>query len=199
MINFGAFDLIQNSKSRVAYIPRFYAEQEALHLMVQLQKEIQFQSDVLKIFGKTIITQRLFAWHGDHEFDYAYSGQSRIAKPWSPTILEIKKKIECTYNVRFNCCLVNYYADGSQGMAWHSDDEKVMQENGVIASLSLGAERIFEFKHKASKERIKILLGNGSLLLMMGETQKEYLHQLPKAKQVKTPRINLTFRTFVET
>lgn len=197
MLSFGEFDLIQNTKSRVAYIPYFFSEQEALQLMIQLQNEIQFQPDVLKIFGKTIITDRLFAWHGDQAFDYAYSGQSRIAKPWSPSLLAIKEKIELTQNAEFNCCLLNFYADGSQGMAWHSDDEKVMQENGVIASLSLGAERVFEFKHKTSNERKKILLENGSLLLMMGETQKEYLHQLPKSKQVKAPRINLTFRKFV--
>jgi alkylated DNA repair dioxygenase AlkB len=83
-------------------------------------------------------------------------------------------------------------------MAWHSDDEKVMQENGIIASISLGADRFFEFKHKTLDIRQKILLENGSLLVMQGETQKYYLHQLPKSKKVQEARINLTFRRFEE-
>jgi alkylated DNA repair dioxygenase AlkB len=181
----------------VIYHPDFLDAQIAKNYFQKLIQELHWQADTIKIFGKTITTARLYAWHGDEAFDYAYSGKSRLAAPWTPTLLEIKKLIEDKVGTSFNCCLLNYYADGSQGMSWHSDDEKVMEDNGIIASVSLGAERTFEFKHKSDAIRKKILLENGSLLLMQGETQKHYLHQLPKSKKVKAARINLTFRRFV--
>jgi alkylated DNA repair dioxygenase AlkB len=183
--------------ANVIYYPDFLDSHKALDFFEKLENELNWQPDTLKIFGKTITTARLYAWHGDEAFDYAYSGKSRLAAPWTPTLLEIKKLIEDKVGTSFNCCLLNYYADGSQGMSWHSDDEKVMETNGIIASVSLGAERIFEFKHKTDAIRKKILLENGSLLLMQGETQKHFLHQLPKSKKVKEARINLTFRRFV--
>ncbi len=183
--------------ANVIYYPDFIVPETAQDVFEKLKKELNWQPDTLKFFGKTITTARLYAWHGDEAFDYAYSGKSRIAEPWTATLLEIKKALEEKLDTKFNCCLLNYYADGSQGMAWHSDDEKVMEENEVIASVSLGADRFFEFKHKTLDIRQKILLENGSLLVMQGETQRHYLHQLPKSKKVKTARINLTFRRFV--
>jgi|LakMenEpi03Aug12_release.lakeMendotaPanAssembly.Ray.scaffolds.fasta_scaffold06809_3 alkylated DNA repair dioxygenase AlkB len=184
--------------ANVIYYPDFLDAHNALDFFEKLENELHWQPDTLKIFGKTITTARLYAWHGDEAFDYAYSGKSRIAEHWTPTLHEIKKAVEEKTGVSFNCCLLNYYADGTQGMAWHSDDEKVMQENGIIASISLGADRFFEFKHKTLDIRQKILLENGSLLVMQGETQKYYLHQLPKSKKVQEARINLTFRRFEE-
>jgi alkylated DNA repair dioxygenase AlkB len=197
MINFGAFDVIKDEHDQVVYYPSFFSIEEATHFFIKLNSEINFQPDTLKVFGKTITTERLFAWHADRPFDYAYSGTSRIAEPWTPTFLKIKNAIEDFLLVEFNCCLLNYYANGSQGMSWHSDDERVMEENGVIASISLGANRIFEFKHKTLDIRNKVTLENGSLLAMKGQTQKHYLHQLPKSKKVIDARINMTFRKFV--
>lgn len=198
MLDFGAYDVILDEKSHVRYYPEVFTEQESQELLFTLLNEIDFKADVVKIFGKTITTNRLFAWHGDKAFDYSYSGFSRIAQPWTPSLLNIKAVVEQKLQVEFNCCLLNYYANGTQGMAWHSDDEKVMQEDGVIASLSLGAERLFEFKHKVITFRKKILLQNGSLLKMTGETQKHFLHQLPKTTKVNEHRLNLTFRNFVQ-
>lgn len=94
--------------------------------------------------------------------------------------------------------MLNLYHDGNEGMGWHTDDEKELEENGVIASLSFGAARKFSFKHKTTKEKIDFHLASGSLLLMRGETQKHWLHQLPKTKKVHQPRINLTFRNIVK-
>jgi alkylated DNA repair dioxygenase AlkB len=82
-------------------------------------------------------------------------------------------------------------------MGWHSDDEKSIARNSCIASISLGAERKFSFKHKRSGETVSVLLETGSLLLMKGETQTHWLHSLPKSKRVREPRINLTFRRMV--
>jgi alkylated DNA repair dioxygenase AlkB len=197
MINFGPHDILKDERSQVVYHPNFFFEQEADRFFSELIHEVNFQPDTLKIFGKTITTERLFAWHGDKPFDYSYSGKSRIAEPWFPTLLSIKNALEEALDAEFNCCLLNYYANGTQGMSWHSDDEKVMQENGVIASISLGANRNFDFKHKTLDIRKRVLLENGSMLVMQGETQKHYLHQLPKSKKVQEARINLTFRRFV--
>jgi alkylated DNA repair dioxygenase AlkB len=90
---------------------------------------------------------------------------------------------------------LNLYHDGEEGMAWHSDSEKDLKKNGAIGSLSLGAERKFSFKHKVTKQTVSILLEKGSLLVMKGTTQANWLHRLPPTKKVKIPRINLTFRT----
>ena len=80
-------------------------------------------------------------------------------------------------------------------MGWHADNEKELKKNSVIASVSLGAERKFSFKHKKNKEKIDLILGNGSLLVMKEQIQTHWMHQLPKSKKIKEPRINLTFRT----
>jgi alkylated DNA repair dioxygenase AlkB len=109
--------------------------------------------------------------------------------------LQLKEIIENKSGETFNSCLLNLYHSGEEGMAWHSDGEKDLQKNGAIASLSLGAERKFAFKHKTTKRTVSILLEKGSLLIMKGDTQTNWLHRLPPTKKVKTPRINLTFRT----
>lgn len=199
MIDFGAYTVLEDDTCRVMYHQNVFSSDKSDDLVAALHSEINFRPDTLKIFGKTITTQRQYSWHGDELFDYAYSGQSRIAKPWTPALVEIRDTIEKLLNTRFNCCLLNRYEDGTQGMAWHSDDEKVMEENGIIASVSLGADRIFEFKHKTTDSRKRVLLENGSVLLMLGETQKYYLHQLPKSKKIQASRVNLTFRRFVKT
>lgn len=110
-------------------------------------------------------------------------------------MLELKRLIELKSGETYNSCLLNLYHNGDQGMAWHSDGEKDLKKNGSIASLTLGAERKFSFKHKETKETISLTLENGSLLIMKGETQSHWLHRLPPTKLVSKPRINLTFRS----
>jgi alkylated DNA repair dioxygenase AlkB len=83
-------------------------------------------------------------------------------------------------------------------MGWHSDDEKMIVPKSAIASVSFGATRKFVFKHKKDKTQVSTILENGSLLVMKGETQIDWLHALPKSTKIKTPRINLTFRMIVE-
>jgi alkylated DNA repair dioxygenase AlkB len=109
----------------------------------------------------------------------------------------LKKLIEHKTGEQFNSCLLNLYHSGDEGMAWHSDGEKDLKKNGAIGSLSFGAERKFAFKHKESKEKIDLYLEHGSLLIMKGKTQTHWLHRLPPTKKIKTPRINLTFRSII--
>jgi alkylated DNA repair dioxygenase AlkB len=161
----------------------------------RLFQELAWRPDQAVIFGKHIETKRKVAWYADHPFSYTYSNITKSALPWTPNLLMLKNLVEEHTQETYNSCLANLYHDGSEGMAWHSDGEKDLKKNGAIASLSLGAERKFSFKHKLSKEVISLSLQAGSLLVMKGVTQQHWLHRLPPTTTVKQPRINLTFRT----
>ena len=158
-------------------------------------KNIDWKNDEAIIFGKRIITKRKVAWYGLEEFTYTYSKITKTAQLFTKELLQLKAIVEKESGVTYNSCLLNLYHSGEEGMAYHSDGEKMLKKNGAIASLSLGVTRKFSFKHKDSKQRIDINLENGSLLVMKGETQTNWLHRLPPTKKIKTPRINLTFRT----
>ncbi len=163
-----------------------------------LLQTIPWQHDEAVIYGKRIITKRKVAWYGDENYSYTYSNTTKHALPWTTELLELKTVAEKLSGKIFNSCLINLYHDGNEGMSWHSDDEKALGKDTVIASLSLGAERKFSFKHKKTGEKTDIILQNGSLLVMKGSTQTHWLHSLPKSVKIKHPRINLTFRTIVE-
>ncbi len=164
----------------------------------QLLNNIAWKHDEVKIYGKYIVTARKAAWYGDKPFRYTYSRTTKQAKPWTKELLAIKTLVEEKSQTRFNSCLLNLYHNGTEGMSWHSDDEKWLGKNCTIASLSLGAMRKFNFKHKRLDLKASIELESGSLLLMKGETQHHWLHSLPKTAKVKAPRINLTFRYFYD-
>ena len=159
-----------------------------------LRSEIDWRNDEAIIFGKRIITKRKVAWYGDAPYAYTYSKVTKNALPWTRTLDAIKGLAEEKAQVKFNSCLLNLYHTGTEGMAWHSDGEKELVKHGVIASLSLGAERKFAFKHIRTKETVSIFLQSGSLLTMQDQTQDHWQHRLPPTKKVTTPRINLTFR-----
>lgn len=168
------------------------AEQQ---LREYLLNDIAWKNDEAVIFGKHIFTKRKVAWYGDAEYSYTYSNTTKQASLWTPQLLQLKQLAEQMTGVVFNSCLLNLYHDGSEGMGWHSDDEKSLGKDTAIASLSFGAERKFSFKHKTTKETVSLLLESGSLLLMQGTTQTHWLHSLPKTTKISWPRINLTFRT----
>jgi alkylated DNA repair dioxygenase AlkB len=163
-----------------------------------LLQSLPWQHDEAVLYGKRIITKRKVAWYGDKNYAYTYSNTTKQALPWTKELLELKDVAEKASGKIFNSCLINLYHDGNEGMAWHSDDEKELGKNTVIASISLGAERKFSFKHKKTGEKRDVILQNGSLLVMKGTTQAHWLHSLPKSVKIKHPRINLTFRTILE-
>lgn len=159
---------------------------------------IEWRNDEAIVFDKKIITKRKVAWYGSRPFDYTYSKITRSALPWTSQLLELKQLIETITSETFNSCLLNLYHTGDEGMAWHSDNERQLKRHGAIASVSLGAQRNFAFKHKHTQQTHTTLLQHGSLLVMQGTTQDHWLHRLPPSKKVHTPRVNLTFRTVVE-
>ncbi len=179
----------------VTYFGPILSLEKAQFYFEKLLNDIQWENDKAVIFGKLIHTKRKVAWYGDKPFEYTYSNTTKSALPWSKELLELKELVEHKSGETFNSCLLNLYHSGEEGMAWHSDGEKDLKKNGAIASLSFGAERKFSFKHKTSKQTVSIVLEKGSLLIMTGTTQSYWLHRLPPTTKVKTPRINLTFRT----
>lgn len=177
------------------YYGRIINPQQAQHYLHQLLTTIGWKNDETFIFGKHIVTGRKVAWYGDKDYAYTYSNTTKQALPWTSALTALKEMVEQKSGTTFNSCLLNLYHHGDEGMSWHSDDEKTLVKNAAIASVSLGAERKFSLKHKITKQVISVMLEPGSLLVMEGTTQTNWLHCLPKSKKVKHPRINLTFRT----
>ena len=178
----------------VLYYGKVFDADQANAFYDQLRSEIDWQPDQAVIFGKTIITKRKVAWYAERAFSYQYSGTTKLALPWTDTLKTIKQRIEEVSGEEYNSCLLNLYHTGEEGMAYHSDGETELKKHGAIASVSLGAERKFAFKHKATKERVDLWLEHGSLMVMKGTTQSHWLHRLPPTKKVKEARVNLTFR-----
>jgi alkylated DNA repair dioxygenase AlkB len=163
-----------------------------------LLNTIEWKNDEAFILGKHIITKRKVAWYGNDNYSYTYSNTTKHALAWTDELMQLKNLVEKLCGATFNSCLLNLYHNGHEGMAWHSDDEKALQKNGTIASLSFGAERKFCFKHKQTAATVCLLLEHGSLLVMKGTTQTNWLHRLPPTKKITTPRVNLTFRTIID-
>ncbi|EDY20682.1 2OG-Fe(II) oxygenase [Chthoniobacter flavus Ellin428] len=179
----------------VNYYGPILSVKDADRYFAALLADVPWKSDEVVIFGKRIETARKVAWFGDSAYGYTYSGTTRHALPWNAELRALKQLIEQTSGAIYNSCLLNLYHDGSEGMSWHSDDEKELARDAAIASLSLGAERKFSFKHKRTSATTSVTLEHGALLVMRGTTQTHWLHSLPKSKKVTAPRINLTFRT----
>ncbi len=159
---------------------------------------IQWQHNQIKLFGKSIFEPRYTAWYGDEGKSYTYSGTTLQPHTWTERLLFIKSQIETRTDATFNSVLLNWYRDGNDHMGWHTDDEKELGQNPVIASVNLGTARRFVLRRKDHKqEKVEFLLNSGSLLIMKGELQHYWQHCLPKMRKVKGNRINLTFRKII--
>jgi alkylated DNA repair dioxygenase AlkB len=188
-----------NKDDTVNYYGKILSSEEANQYFGLLMQNIPWEKDEVIIFGKHITTKRNVAWYGDSEYLYTYSNTTKQALAWTKELSELKQIVEELAGIKFNSCLLNLYHNGNEGMGWHSDDEKSMGKNNTIASLSFGAERKFSFKHKQTKQIVSLVLEHGSLLVMKDDTQRNWLHSLPKSKYITEPRINLTFRTIRKT
>ncbi|MES2130056.1 MAG: alpha-ketoglutarate-dependent dioxygenase AlkB [Pseudomonadota bacterium] len=151
-----------------------------------------WRAEHITVYGKQYLQPRLTAWHG--EARYAYSGLSLDPLPWTPLLAAIRDAVQAVTACRFNSVLLNYYRDGQDSMGMHSDDEAELGPEPAIASLSFGATRTFILKHKRRKLRHTIVLTDGSLLLMHGPTQHNWLHGIHKESRPCGARVNLTFR-----
>ncbi len=198
------FDIKVDSKKNwlpyngsVHYWGEIFNSSENDYYLKELLEQIAWKNDEAMIFGKHIITKRKVAWYADTPYQYTYSNISKTALLWTPLLLELKKTVEAKTNQTYNSCLLNLYHNGSEGVAWHSDDEKDLKDNGSIASLTFGTKRKFAMKHKTTKHKQIFELESSSLLEMKDETQTHWLHAIPTTKKICSIRINLTFRQMI--
>jgi alkylated DNA repair dioxygenase AlkB len=167
--------------------------------MAALREGIPWRQDTLKLFGKEHRIPRLHQWYADEGLSYAWSGITMQPQAWIELLLELREALFDRTKLWFNSVLVNLYRDGNDSMGWHSDDEPELGEQPTIASISLGATRDFRLRRRNGEGSTRTLsLTSGSLLLMSGNSQHNWLHSLPKRKTVVEPRINLTFRRILK-
>ena len=186
------FDL----NKEIHVIPNFIEIEESNTIFNTLLKETPWQHDEIVVFGKKHLQPRLTALYGDKKTSLSYSNIKMLPHNWTPLLQNLKQKVETFCQTNFNVVLLNYYRNEGDGNGWHSDNENELGKNPTIASLSFGASRVFQMKHKEDKLlKRNLILEHGSLLVMQGNTQEFWKHQIPKSSKAIGPRINLTFRT----
>ena len=181
--------------SDIIYYPKFFSKPKVDSYFKNLLTGTAWQQDDIKIFGKVYAQPRLTALYASNDKQYSYS--NIIMKPhlFTDMLLDIKSELEKYHPHGFTTCLLNFYRNGRDSNGWHADNEKELGKNPVIASISLGAERMFHLKHNKNPDlKHKMILEHGSLLIMQGETQHMWKHQIPKTAKQVGERINLTFR-----
>lgn len=176
------------------YLPNFFTKTESDFLFKSLSEKVLWKQESMNMYGKKVDFPRLTAWYGDNDKPYSFSGITLDPNPWTKELLEIKAKIEPIADVNFNSVLLNQYRNGSDSISWHTDAEKELGLNPIIASVNFGATRNFQLRHIETKEKIDIDLSHGCLLIMQGELQHFWQHQIPKTTKPVNERINLTFR-----
>ena len=187
-------ELIKIQDGEYIYVPTFFDKTKSDFYLNSLLHGIDWKQEKMNMYGKILIFPRLTAWYGDSEKHYTFSGITLTPNSWTKELLEIKKEIEPKCKVRFNSVLLNLYRNENDSISWHTDAEKELGKNPIIASVNFGATRKFQLRHQQTKERIEIELKHGSLLIMQGELQHYWQHQVPKTKKEIGKRINLTFR-----
>ena len=181
--------------AEVTYYPDFFNINEADKYFKSLLEFIEWKQDHITVYRKTYLQPRLTAFYAVNKNSYKYSNITMRPNSFEGDLLEIKNKIETKLKIKFTSCLANLYRDGNDSNGWHADNEKELGNNPIIASVTFGTERTFSMKHKTEKMlKTKLTLKHGSLLLMQGRTQTNWLHQIPKTKKIIGKRINLTFR-----
>lgn len=192
-------EVIHWPQAELLWNPQLFSIAESDYCLSQLLNEISWKQDHIKIYGRHIPLPRLTAWYGDPDKSYIYSGIVNHPLPWIPSLLDLKSKVENISGQQFNSLLINRYRDGSDHMGWHADDEKSLGQNPVIASLNFGSTRKFQFRRKDDHSiKHEFILDHGSCLIMHGETQHYWQHQVPKTSKPLSERVNLTFRKIMD-
>ncbi|WP_326983944.1 alpha-ketoglutarate-dependent dioxygenase AlkB [Chryseobacterium sp. MYb264] len=196
---FNSDDFYQFPEELLEYTNHFLSEKEASKLQEKLLNETPWKQNTQKMYDKTVLTPRLTAWYGNESKTYHLGGGVFSVNQWSPELLNLKLKIEKYSGYTFNSVLLNLYRDGNDSVAWHRDKESELGNRPVIASVSLGEERNFDFrKVDDHHKKYSLPLQHGSLLIMKGDLQINWEHRIAKSSQVIKPRINMTFRMIHE-
>lgn len=179
----------------VLYYPNFIPNLAAEEAYSTLLEQLAWAQYPIRMFGKTLLQPRLIAWYGDAGIRYKYAQTELLAEGWGPLLEQWRQQLEAFASTSFNCVLANYYRNGQDSMGWHSDDEPELGHHPTIASISLGATRRLQFRHRQNRQhKAHIDLAAGSLLVMHGNSQSDWQHQIAKTKRVQQGRINLTYR-----
>ena len=190
-------EIVAHNDLKIRIEEDFFNSVDSKKLLKKFISKLPWESMIIKMFGKDTKIPRLQCWIGDEGCEYRYSGKQLNRQIWSQDLIKIRKKIYEELKIDFNSVLANYYRDGKDSMGWHSDDEKELGPNPTIASISFGSERDLVFRNKITKETLAIPQTNGSLILIDGETQKNWQHSIKKTQKLIGPRINLTFRNII--
>jgi alkylated DNA repair dioxygenase AlkB len=182
---------------RLYWLKQFYDQAQADDYFQRLYHGLQWQEEQLFLFGRWLTVPRLMAWYGDADAYYRYSGVDHQPLPWTQDLLCLRADVQKCCAHPFNSVLANLYRDGRDSMGCHSDDEKALGDNPLIASISFGETRLLRFRHNKTGQKCDFELAHGDLLVMAGSVQHYWRHELPKTRQSKQPRINLTFRRIV--
>jgi alkylated DNA repair dioxygenase AlkB len=180
--------------SNIVFWPNWLSGAEADQLLSRAIEQTEWRQDNIRIAGKIIPVPRLQNWFGDPATSYTYSGICLQAVSFPDWMEQLRLSVEGQTGQPFNRALVNYYRHGRDSVDWHADDEKALGPAPVIASVSLGAERVFQLRHNLSREKLSISLPHGSLLLMGAGIQQHWQHRLAKVGDLQEPRVNFTFR-----
>jgi len=195
---FEKFDNLLSKNGEIYLFTHFFDAEESESFFIELNNGIAWKHEPIWMFGKKVMQPRLTAWYGDAGKAYRYSGILMTPLPWTSSLLEIKAKVEELTGEKFNSALLNLYRNGADSMGWHRDNEPELGVNPVIASVSLGAARRFLLReYQDKKNKMEILLEDGSLLIMKGESQTHWEHSIPKTTKCMEPRINITFRSIL--
>tara|TARA_Y100001933_G_C18923583_1_gene532102 strand:- start:410 stop:988 length:579 start_codon:yes stop_codon:yes gene_type:complete len=181
----------------LSYNQNFYSDEKAIEIFNALKTYPEYEQRIIKIFGKEINAPRLEAFYSKNKQNYSYSGQTLQGNIFTPMIEDICMEVEAFTGACFNSVLINVYRDGQDSNGWHSDNEKELGINPVIASLSFGASRNIHFRHNKTNLKKTIEMENGSIMVMGGTIQHHWKHQVPKTSKVKSTRINMTFRWII--
>jgi len=177
------------------YRPQIFSPEESRAYLMKFILTVPWEQRVVSMYGNPVLTPRLTAWFGDTDKNYAYSGNHFSPLPWTQDLQEIKERIELLAGTHFNSVLLNYYRDGNDSVAWHSDNERELGKLPLIASVSFGQVRRFDIRRKQDHtEKYSIKLEEGSVLIMKGDLQQHWEHRIAKSKTQTNARVNLTFR-----
>ncbi len=191
-------ELLPGPSVPLLWFPAWLAADAADGLASTLRESVAWEQRSVNFSGREVAVPRLIAWFGSEA--YRYGGFTHAPQPMPAPIAALLPKLHATLEQHlgemppFNSVLLNRYRDGRDSMSFHSDNERQLGPEPVIASLSLGASRTLQFRSvQAPRQRLSGTLTHGSLLVMHGRSQVDWQHAVPK-EACAGERINLTFR-----
>ncbi|EFK35753.1 alpha-ketoglutarate-dependent dioxygenase AlkB [Chryseobacterium gleum] len=191
---FDAEELYEFPKDLLEYKENFLNREEADLLKNKLLETAPWEQRTQKMYDKMVLTPRLTAWYGDSKYNDS-EADKKPTNPWTPELFTLKQRIEKEFGCQFNGVLLNLYRDHNDSVAWHQDKESRYGKRPVIASISLGQTRNFDFRKKDHHQsKYSLPLPHGSLLIMKGDLQEHWEHRIAKSTIRMKERINLTFR-----